>query len=48
MNQSLREKIKFWLCEKLGHKHNIDFARYHNERVVCPCDRCGRIIVAGE
>ena len=42
MDYKIWQKIKMWLCDKLGHKININNIWYH-QGVHCACERCGHV-----
>ena len=40
MGYSLIDKIKMWLCDKLGHKHDMANAWEFKDNIHCVCQRC--------
>ena len=42
MGYSLIQKIKMFMCNKLGHKTSVEKSWYFNG-IHCHCDRCGFI-----
>ena len=47
MKESFKERFTRWICNKFGHKLDINNA-WEFEGIHCTCDRCGLIVTKGK